>query len=429
MGRKVKDAALQTRESRRALKQRDTPYWRLIAEGLHIGYRKGPRGGVWRVRRFADGKYTKIVLAQADDVLDADGIAVMNWSQAQEAAQALDKEVRQAGGVIRRPLTVAQAVARYMEAFRARAKAGGIATAEGFINAHILPVFGEREISTLTSDEINHWLHKLAVKPARLRSPKFARKQAHRDAPQTDDRKRARKATANRILTVFKAILNKAFYDDLVASDSAWRRVKPFANTDDGAIRYLKPEESARLLNACPPDLRALVRAALYTGARFGELARLTVTDVDLSEARAFISSGTKSGKSRHVPLNQEGVRFFADVIAGRTGTERAFIKADGTPWGHNHHMRAFVQANADARIAPAARFHDLRHSYATMIANLPGNTLNVLADILGHADTRITQKHYAFLFDDTKRRAVENMPSLGYVGAGNVVTIPARRG
>ena len=205
--------------------------------------------------------------------------------------------------------------------------------------------------------------------------------------------------------------------------------MKPFANTDDCAIRYLKPEESARLLNACPPDLRALVRAALYTGARFGELARLTVTDVDLSEARAFISSGTKSGKSRHVPLNQEGVRFFADVIAGRTGTERAFIKADGTPWGHNHHMRAFVQANADARIAPAARFHDLRHSYATMIANLPGNTLNVLADILGHADMRITQKHYAFLFDDTKRRAVENMPSLGYVGAGNVVTIPARRG
>ena len=125
MGRKVKDAALQTRESRRALKQRDTPYWRLIAEGLHIGYRKGPRGGVWRVRRFANGKYSKTVLGQSDDVLDADGRAVLNWSQAQEAAQALDKEVKQAGGVIRRPLTVEQAAARYMEAFRARAKAGG----------------------------------------------------------------------------------------------------------------------------------------------------------------------------------------------------------------------------------------------------------------------------------------------------------------
>ena len=76
MGIKIKDAKLHNRESRRALKQRDEPYWRLISEGLYIGYRKGPRGGVWRVRRFAKGKYTKAALGQADDVLDADGAVV-----------------------------------------------------------------------------------------------------------------------------------------------------------------------------------------------------------------------------------------------------------------------------------------------------------------------------------------------------------------
>ena len=427
MGRKVKDAALQSRESRRSLKIRNEPYWRGIAEGLHIGYRKGKRAQVWQVRRGDAVKYAYRTLGQADDVLDADGVEVLNWSQAQDAAQAFDREAKKTAGTIRGPLTVAGATERYLEGYRARAKAGGIATAEGFINAHILPAFGEREVSTLTADELNKWLHKLAVKPARLRSPRLARKQAHREKPTTDDEKRARKATANRVLTVLKAILNRAFNDDLVESDSAWRKVKPFAQTDDGAIRYLKPDESTRLVNACAADLRGLVRGALYTGARFGELARMTVADVDTAEARVYISPATKSGKSRHVPLNPEGVRFFFDLIAGRPGADRAFTKADGSPWGHNHHMRAFVKANAGARISPAARFHDLRHSYATMIANLPGNTLDVLAEILGHADTRITRKHYAFLFDDTKKRAVANLPSLGYERSGKVTALQPR--
>ena len=412
---KVKDASLQTRESRRALKVRNVPYWRAISQGLHVGYRKGARGRAWLVRRLHEGKYVWRNLGQADDILDADGTQVLNWAQAQEAAQAFDKEVKESRGITRGPLTVAQATERYMEDFRARAKAGGIATAEGFIDAHILPAFGDREVADLTKDDVQGWLNKVASKPARLRVSKHSHKQAYREKPHTEDEKRARKATANRVLTVLKAILNKAFNDDLVKSDAAWRKVKPFKSTDDGAIRYLTPEEAQRLVKACPDDLRALVRGALYTGARFGELARMKVADVTLEKAHVYVSPASKSGKGRHVPLSPEGVALFNSLVVDREGTASVFTKANGTVWGHNHHMRAFVKANQDAQITPAARFHDLRHSYATMIANLPGNTLDVLAEILGHADTRITRKHYAFLFDDTKKRAVQNMPSLGY--------------
>jgi len=49
------------------------------------------------------------------------------------------------------------------------------------------------------------------------------------------------------------------------------------------------------------------------------------------------------------------------------------------------------------------------------MFANIPGNTIDMLAQILGHADTRITKKHYAHLFDDTLKAAVSKLPSLGY--------------
>ena len=44
-------------------------------------------------------------------------------------------------------------------------------------------------------------------------------------------------------------------------------------------MRYLTVAEAKRLINAADPDFRILVQAALQTGARYGELARLTVTD------------------------------------------------------------------------------------------------------------------------------------------------------
>jgi hypothetical protein len=47
---------------------------------------------------------------------------------------------------------------------------------------------------------------------------------------------RARRSTANRLLTVLKAALNRAFRDGRVASDEAWRKVKRFREAD-AAVR------------------------------------------------------------------------------------------------------------------------------------------------------------------------------------------------
>ena len=128
---------------------------------------------------------------------------------------------------------------------------------------------------------------------------------------------------------------------DKVADDSSRRRVKPFDNTDDGEIRHLSPEECTRLVNAWPPDFRELVRGALYTGARHGELARMTVNHVNVEDARVFITSASESGKARHVPLSAEGATMFADLCAGPDGPQLIFRKADGNARGHNPHMRA----------------------------------------------------------------------------------------
>lgn len=164
--------------------------------------------------------------------------------------------------------------------------------------------------------------------PATRSRPKRA---AYHAAPKTADEKRARKSTANRIFNILKALLNRAYQDGLVASDSAWRKVKPFAKVDEARIRFLTDAEALRLVNACPADLRQLVRAGLLTGARFGELAGLQAKDVNLDTAQVYVSPA-KSGRSRYVPLNDEGVTLFQSVVAGKTGDQLLFAKTSGEP-------------------------------------------------------------------------------------------------
>ena len=71
---------------------------------------------------------------------------------------------------------------------------------------------------------------------------------------------RKRRANANRVWNVLREALNDAFREGRVASDLAWRRVKPFEGADAPRIAYLTTDKSTRLFNACDPDFRALAR-------------------------------------------------------------------------------------------------------------------------------------------------------------------------
>ncbi len=170
------------------------------------------------------------------------------------------------------------------------------------IDTHILPIFGKILVTHITTNQIKHWHQKLAITPRRRRT-QASLKQKFGDVPKTDQGKRSRKSTANRILTVLKTILNKAFNDDFVKDDTPWRKVKPFPNTDEPITRFLTTVESIRLINVSPVDLRELIKVALFTGARFWELARLQVKHVNIDSGMIYITPEEKSGKGKHIPL------------------------------------------------------------------------------------------------------------------------------
>jgi len=90
---------------------------------------------------------------------------------------------------------------------------------------------------------------------------------------------RKRRSSANRVLTILKAALNLAFENGKVGSDAAWRKVKRFKGVDAARLRYLTVAEAKRLINACHPSFESWYKRRLQTGARYGQLAQLIVSD------------------------------------------------------------------------------------------------------------------------------------------------------
>lgn len=78
-----KDSRLGSRTARVALKARHQPYWINIAEGVALGYRRGPQGGSWYARVYAgEGQYQQAQIGGADDHVDANAETVLTFYQA-----------------------------------------------------------------------------------------------------------------------------------------------------------------------------------------------------------------------------------------------------------------------------------------------------------------------------------------------------------
>lgn len=383
-------------------------FFSIVGKDAALCYRRDKNGiGTFSLRLYiGDKKYSYFPIGEADDFKEADGETVFTYFQAAEKARELEKEYKTDAGLITAPLTVSKAAEDYLNWYKLNRKS--YKNTSITINTHILPVFKDRLISELTTLEIKRWHESLAIKPRRTRT-KLLSEQAFLPPPQTEDEKRARKSTANRILTVFKAILNKAFYDGKTASDTAWRRVKPFPKVEEARIRFLKPYEVDYLLNVAEPDFKDLIQGALFTGARYGELAKMRVYDFMPDQGLVFIQPG-KSGKGRHIPLPPEGLAFFESLTAGKTGADFVFIRRNGRQWTKNDQQRPMKEACRKANIEPAIGFHELRHTYASMLAQR-GIDLLTISKLLGHADTRVTSRHYAHLCDTTLRDAVAKLP------------------
>jgi integrase len=417
------------------LKARGKPYYRQIEPGLHLGYRRRRSGsGTWETRHYiGDERYQRERIGTADDASDADGVAVLDFWQAQEKSRKRMVARAHAKAGKPCPLTVDLVMADYLAFIENERK--DILNARKRVSAFILPHFGGREAASLTSKEIVAWHRRLAITPARIRSATNSKVQKYKDLD-SDEAKRRRKVSANRVLTVLKAALNRAFENEELADDKGWRRVKPFKDVEKSRGRFLTLPEARRLINGSSSDFRHLLQAALFTGGRYSELARLTVAD--FNPGRSVHGSGkrvpatvsiteSKSGKPRHVYLSNEGVQFFAHLTIGRDGDEPMLKRANGAPWKSSEQGRPMRQACDRAKIFPAISFHGMRHTYASL-ALMNGTPLFVIARNLGHTDTRMVEKHYGHLAKDYEADAIRaGAPTFGFKPESKTANTVAR--
>src|SRR5262249_54460494 len=112
--------------------------------------------------------------------------------------------------------------------------------------------------------------------------------------------------------------------------------------------------------------------------------------------------------------LTDEGVSFFKQLCVGRAPGD-TMLTHDGRPWAKDGQWRPMKEACLRAKINPPIGINQLRHTWASL-ALMSGVPLLIVAENLGHADTRMCEKHYGHLTRQYKREKIqEGAPRFGF--------------
>jgi integrase len=408
---------LGSRASRARLPIQARPFFTHVQDGLSLGYRRGKRGGSFIARAYdTEHGYRYAPLGKSNDLIESVG---MSFQQAQDAALQWYRQLAHidAGDLTTGSYTVETLMSDYL-ADRKRETRKDMSRTRSVIDSHILPSLGSIEVSKLTHSKVKAWRDGIAETGPRIRVPKG--EQAASRSIDTQDREAIRKrhATANRIFTVLRAALNFGYKRNRIATKAAWEKISPFRQVDAPKVRYLSIDECKRLIESCPADFRRLVRGALYTGMRYSELTALRVNAFNPASNTIHVAE-SKSGKSRFIALTDEGTAFFQSIADGKADDAFLFThdegRHDGEQWAHTQQTYWMNEACKEAKITPAVSFHILRHTYASQLA-MNNTPMPVIAAQLGHADTRMTERHYAHLGHSYVADVVRaNLPSFGF--------------
>ena len=262
---------------------------------------------------------------------------------------------------------------------------------------HLREEFGSMLLSQITTQRI-----------AEFRAAKKATTKTDKDGKVVA---RWTPSTINRMLALLRKTLNDcATWGYLKAAPKV--KLLPVPEQD---FDYLQRDEIERLLGWTAENADgefALYAAAVYTGARMGELYGLRWSDVNIDGGRITLRRSydreyTKSKRIRRVPINRQLSIILREWRGRCPLDELVFPRDDGTmrirerpPAGFNEHL-------AGAR-CHAITFHDLRHTAASHMV-MAGMHLRTVQNILGHSTIQVTER-YAHLATDFMSTDVDRL-------------------
>jgi integrase len=201
-------------------------------------------------------------------------------------------------------------------------------------------------------------------------------------------------ATINRYISAMSKFLKFCTKRGLMTSplpDLEWRKLS------DGRIRWITYDEEKRLMELLPAPYSTLVYVAIRTGLRASELLNLKSDQVEPAWVHLW-GDGTKSGKSRSVPLSPQLYKSLAPLVSRK---EIPSYRQLNLAW---EKARKAMGLSSD----PTFVFHSCRHTYATRSVQA-GVNIRVLQKLLGHASIQTTLR-YAHVDDRTLSDAALTM-------------------
>ncbi|MBS3921310.1 MAG: tyrosine-type recombinase/integrase [Deltaproteobacteria bacterium] len=248
---------------------------------------------------------------------------------------------------------------------------------------HLLPFFGDYSLSHVTPKVINVY-------------------------KTTRRNEGASPCTINRELALMKHAFNLAIEEWEWVKDNPIKRVS-MEREPSSRDRWLSYEEEERLLSVSPQWLRELIIFSIETGCRRGEMLSLEHKDTDLFK-KVITIFGSKTGEMRTIPLTQRALEIL--FKRERVRMKVRPINADFVfthPTGKKiniHTLRsAFERALKKDKIE-GFRWHDLRHSYASRLAQA-GVDPYTIQKLMGHKTFATTQR-YSHHCVESLRRGIE---------------------
>jgi len=372
--------SIDTKAKRDRLAKRREPYWYKLILGGFIGYRVGSTGGSWIARyRDEEGKqrYRSLNLPAH--------LAVNEFDCAVGEAKSWFDSIEESNRA--KPGTLQEAADNYIEYLEHEKGKRPANDARGRINLHILPKLPDKSLERLKPQQIRKWHQSFIVEG----SPEEIRKS---------------KATANRNLATLKAMLNLASNDGLVQSKKAWTGVKKFSGADGARKDFLEPSQIKKLIEVSEGHFQTLLKAGAVTGARYGELARLKVRDLD--KQHDLLNIPIDKTKARHFPLTKQTKAFFVEQAKGKLPEAPLLTKNGIDPWGHSDQTKPIRIAVEKADLPRTVVFYTLRHSFIAELIDKNMNVFNI-AKITG-TSIEMIEKHYGKLFKDRVVEVLERL-------------------
>jgi len=237
--------------------------------------------------------------------------------------------------------------------------------------------------------------------------PEFGNKEPHKIIRLDIDRLRIRllktlkPQTVKHIMDLLKRLVNFGVSRQLCGNlNFKIENIK----VDNQKTEDLNPEQLKRLLtvidNSEDVEAANIMRLALYTGMRRGEMFKLKWNDIDFQ--RGFIAiKNPKGGKSQNIPLNEQA----RQVLENNPRTsENVFVRRDGKPFTDIRQRVNIIKQTAGIPDDFRA-LHGLRHTYASMLASSGQVDLYTIQKLLTHKSPVMTQR-YAHLRDEALKNA-----------------------